>query len=172
MESDPIDQCELHSAEEQIIQRFVRDGCKCDHGPNCGSCSASIAVDHFRSVRRQITEMTHDKLEWLSWVERWWAASGRRPSGSRREVGPSPSSTTKAQGSARRIPSSYSTLWASYTCLKSIKNSFVANGVVVRVYGNKGKSCRKDKLALKQIQMLSSLSWTMLVCTSLSRCLC
>ena len=29
----PIDQRELDEAEEQLIQQFVRDGCKCDYGP-------------------------------------------------------------------------------------------------------------------------------------------
>ena len=62
-DSVPIDQCELDSAEEHIIQRFVRDGCKCDLGPNRGPCSTSITVDHFRSVRCQMAGMTHDELD-------------------------------------------------------------------------------------------------------------
>lgn len=32
------------------------------------------------------------------------------------------------------------------------KASFLENGVIARVHGNKGKSNRKDRLRLKQIQ--------------------
>ena len=63
----PIDQHELDSAEEQIIQRFVRNSCKCDLGPNRGPCSSSITVDHFSSVRCQMAVMT--SLTYLSWVK-------------------------------------------------------------------------------------------------------
>ena len=59
----PIDQRELDEAEEQLIQQFVRDGCKCDHGPNHSPCCTSISADHFRSVRCQMTELTHDELD-------------------------------------------------------------------------------------------------------------
>ena len=60
-----------------------------------------------------------------------------------------------------------------YSRFKAIKASFVANGVVARVNGNKGKSRRKDKLTLKQIQDVVQFIMNYAgVCTSLSRCLC
>ena len=39
-----------------------------------------------------------------------------------------------------------------YGHFKAIKASFMANGVVARVHGNKGKSRRKDRLTLQQIE--------------------
>ena len=45
----PIDQRDLDVTEEQLIQEFVRDGCKCDLGPSRSSCSSSITVDHLRA---------------------------------------------------------------------------------------------------------------------------
>ena len=39
-----------------------------------------------------------------------------------------------------------------YSRFKAIKASFLDNGVVARVHGNKGKSSRKERLTLKQIQ--------------------
>ena len=44
VDSVPIDQRELDSTKEQTIQRFVRDGCKCDLGTNRGPCSAFITA--------------------------------------------------------------------------------------------------------------------------------
>ena len=46
----PIDQHDLDVTEEQRIQEFVRDSCKCDLGQNCTPCSWSITVDHLRAV--------------------------------------------------------------------------------------------------------------------------
>ena len=61
--SVPIDQRELDVMEEQLIQEFAREGCKCDLGPNRSPCSSSITVDHFRSVRCQVADLTHDELD-------------------------------------------------------------------------------------------------------------
>ena len=59
----PIDQRDLDVTEEQLIQEFVRDGCKCDLGPSCTPCSSSITVDHLRAVRCQMADLTHDELD-------------------------------------------------------------------------------------------------------------
>ena len=56
--SVPIDQRELDVMEEQLIQEFAREGCKCDLGPNHSPCSSSITVDHFQSVRCQMADLT------------------------------------------------------------------------------------------------------------------
>ena len=59
----PIDRCDLDEAEEQVIQQFAQDGCKCDLGPNKSPCCTTIIVDHFRCVRCQMLELTHDELD-------------------------------------------------------------------------------------------------------------
>ena len=63
VDSVPIDQHEHDSDKEKNIQRFVRDGCKCDLGPNRGPCSTSITEDHLGSVHCQMAEMTHYGLD-------------------------------------------------------------------------------------------------------------
>ena len=59
----PIDQRDLDVTEEQLIQEFVRDGCKCDLGSSRTPCSSSITVDHLRAVRCQMADLTHDELD-------------------------------------------------------------------------------------------------------------
>ena len=54
----PIDQRDLDVTEEQLVQEFVRDGCKCDLGPSRTPCSSSITVDHLRAVRCQVRWLT------------------------------------------------------------------------------------------------------------------
>ena len=65
-----IDQRELDELEEELIQKFVQDGCKCDFGSNKSPCCTNISLEHFRSVRCQMVELTHDESwTWLSWVK-------------------------------------------------------------------------------------------------------
>ena len=59
----PIDQRDLDVTEEQLVQEFVRDGCKCDLGPSRTPCSSSITMDHLRAVRCQMADLTHDELD-------------------------------------------------------------------------------------------------------------
>ena len=61
----PIDQRELDEAEEQLIQRFVQDSCKCDLGPNGSPCCTTITVEHSQSVHCQMAELTHDELDFV-----------------------------------------------------------------------------------------------------------
>ena len=63
MESVPINLRELDEAEEQLIQKFARDGCHCTLGANQSSCCFTITVDHYRSVRCQMMDLTHDELD-------------------------------------------------------------------------------------------------------------
>ena len=58
-----IDQRELDEVEEELIQKFVQDGCKCDFGLNKSPCCTNISLEHFRSVRCQMVELTHDELD-------------------------------------------------------------------------------------------------------------
>ena len=51
-----IDQHEVDETEEQLIQRFVQDSCKCDLGSNRSPCCTTITVEHFRSVRCQMAD--------------------------------------------------------------------------------------------------------------------
>ena len=59
----PIDQRDLDVTEEQLVQEFVRDGCKCDLGPSRTPCSSSITVNHLQAVRCQMADLTHDELD-------------------------------------------------------------------------------------------------------------
>ena len=56
-----IDQCKVNDVEEHLIQQFVRDGCKCDLGPNKTPCCTTIAVEHYRAMRCPMLELTHDE---------------------------------------------------------------------------------------------------------------
>ena len=62
-ETVPIDQRKLDEAEEQLIQQFVNDGCKCNFGSNRSPCCTTITTEHFHSVRCQMAELTHDELD-------------------------------------------------------------------------------------------------------------
>ena len=62
-ETVPIDQRQLDEAEEQLIQQFAVDGCKCDLEPNRTPCCTSITVEHYRSMCCQMAELTHDELD-------------------------------------------------------------------------------------------------------------
>ena len=62
-ETVSIDQRVVDEAEEQLIEQFARDGCKCDLGPNRSPCCTTITVAHYRSVRCQMLELTHDELD-------------------------------------------------------------------------------------------------------------
>ena len=59
----PVDQRTVDEAEERLIQQFAQDGCKCDLGPNRSPCCTTITAEHFRSVRCQMLELTHDELD-------------------------------------------------------------------------------------------------------------
>ena len=70
-----------------------------------------------------------------------------------------------------------------YGRFKAIKASFVANGVLPRVHGNTGKSKRKDRLTLNQIQdvvqfvmnyagMYTAVEMCVCVCVRACVCVC
>ena len=148
--SVPIDQRELDVMEEQLIQEFVREGCKCDLGPNRSPCSSSITIDHFRSVRCQMADLTHDELDLVVMGQ---VMAGCFSAVTFRQQERSRSFTVFHHNGRRICQKTFLFLHTmSYTRFKAIKASFMANGVVARVHGNKGKSHRKDRLTLNQIQ--------------------
>ena len=73
-----IDQYELDEVQE-LIQKFVQDGCKCDFRLNKNSCSTNISLEHFWSVCCQMVELTHDELDWLfQWGDVFTPWAGER----------------------------------------------------------------------------------------------
>ena len=146
----PIDQCELEITEEQLIQDFIQESCKCDLGPNHSPCSTSITVDHFRSVRCQMADLTHDELDLVVMGQ---VMAGCFSADTFRKQERSRSFTVFHHNGKRICQKTFLFLHTmGYSRFKAIKASFKANGVEARVHGNKGKSNRKDKLTLKQIQ--------------------
>ena len=146
----PIDQRDLDVTEEQLIQEFVRDGCKCDLGPSRTPCSSSITVDHLRAVRCQMADLTHDELDLVVMGQ---VMAGCFSSATFRKEERSRSFTIFHHNGARICQKTFLFLHTmGYGRFKAIKASFVANGVLPRVHGNTGKSKRKDRLTLNQIQ--------------------
>ena len=143
MVSIPLDQHEL-DVTEKLIQEFARNGCKCDLGPNH---TPSIRVDHFRSVHCQMADLTHDELD-LGQVMAgcFLAETFRRQERSR-------SFTCFNHNGSRICQTTFLFMHTmGYSRFKAIKASFLDTGMVARVHGNKGKSSRKDRLTLEQIQ--------------------
>ena len=144
--SVPMDQRELDVTEERLIQEFVRDGCKCDLGPNRSPCSTSITVDHFRSLRCQMADPTHEELDLVVMGQ---VMAGCFSAETFRKQERSRSFTIFYHNGTRICQKTFLFLHTmGYGRFKAIKASFMANGVVARVHGNKGKSRRKDRLTL------------------------
>ncbi len=57
---DPSEEDEF---EERLIREFAESDCGCSLGPNKSPCSQNITIDHYRSLRLQTSELTHDKLD-------------------------------------------------------------------------------------------------------------
>ena len=58
-----FDQREEDVVEERLIQEYAKDGCACSVGPDKSPCCQSITLDHYRSVRSQMAELSHDELD-------------------------------------------------------------------------------------------------------------
>ena len=58
-----IDRREIDEVEEQLVQDHQRDGCKCDYSPKKSPCCTTIAVDRYRSLRNDMAELSHNKLD-------------------------------------------------------------------------------------------------------------
>ena len=146
-EMAPIDQREVDDAEEQLIQQFARDGCKCDLGLNKSPCCTSITVEHFWSVHRQMLELTHDKLDLVVIGSSdgrliLWETSSH--CGQQRGK----LYTMFHYNGTRICKQTFLFLHTmGYWRFKAIKASYLVNGVVAKVHGK-----WKLGLSLKQIQ--------------------
>ena len=131
----PIDQRDLDVTEEQLIQEFVRDGCKCDLGPSRTPCSSSITVDHLRAVRCQMmADLTHDELDLVVMGQ---VMAGCFSSATFRKQERSRSFTIFHHNGTRIYQNTFLFLHTmGYRRFKVIKASFVANGVLPRLHGN------------------------------------
>ena len=146
----PIDQRDLDVTEEQLIQEFVQDSCMCDLGPNHTLCSSSITVDHLQAVRCQMADLTHDELDLVVMGQ---VMAGCFSSATFWKQERSKSFTIFHHNGARICQKTFLFLHTmGYGRFNAIKASFVANGVLPLVHGNTGKSKRKDRLILNQIQ--------------------
>ena len=151
VESVPIDLRELDEAEEQLIQKFARDGCHCTFGANQSPCCSTITADHYQSIRCQMMELTHDELDLVVMGQVMAGCYSGETSAHRLQERGKTYTVFHHQG-ARICKKTFLFLHCmSDMRFKSIKASFLADGVVARVHGNKGRS-RKTGLSLKEIQ--------------------
>ena len=147
----PIDRRDLDEAEEQLIQQFAQDGCKCDLGPNKSPCCTTVTVDHFQSVHSQMLELTHDELD-LVVMGQVMAGCFSRETSAHRGQQRGKQYTMFYHNGARICQKTFLFLHTmGYWRFKAIKASYLVNGVVARVHGNIGKR-KKLGLSLKQIE--------------------
>ena len=151
LDSMPIDHRELDEAEEHLIQRFTQSGCHCVLGSNQNPCCSTITADHYRSVHCQMLELTHDELD-LVVMGQVMAGCFSAETSAHRGQERGKTYTIFDHNGTRICKKTFLFLHCmSDMRFKSIKTSYLANGVVPRVHGNMGKS-RKVGLSLKEIQ--------------------
>ena len=149
--SVPIDKRNLDEAEEQLIWQFAQDGCKCDLGPNKRPCCTTISVEHFRSVRCQMLELTHDELD-LVVMGQVMAGCFSGETSLHRGQQRGKSYTTFTHQGQRICQKTFLFLHTmGYWRFKAIKANYIANGVVARVHGGTGKP-KNHSLSLSQIR--------------------
>ena len=147
----PVDQQEVDEAEEQLIQQFARDGCKCDFGPNWSPCCTTITVEHYRSVRCQMLELTHDELD-LVVMGQVMASCFSGGTSSHRRLERGKSYTMFHHNGMRICQKTFLFLHTmGFGRFKAINASYMVSGVVARVHGNKGR-WKKTGLSLKEVQ--------------------
>ncbi len=56
------DLSEEDELEERLIREHTEGDCGCSFGPNKSPCCRSFTLDHYRSLRLQMSELTHDEL--------------------------------------------------------------------------------------------------------------
>ena len=146
-----IEQRELDEMEEELIQKFAQDGCKCDFGSNKSPCCTTISLEHFRSVRCQMAELTNNELDLVVMGQVMVGCfSGERFSHCEQERGKS--YTVFYHQGIKTCQKTFLFLHAiGYGRFKAIKASCLTRGVAARVHGNKGKST-KFRLSLQEIQ--------------------
>ena len=146
-----IDQRELDEVEEQLTQQFAQDGCKCDFGSNKSPCCTTISLEHFRSMRCQMAELTHDELD-LVVLGQVMAGCFSGETSSHRGQERGKSYTVFYHQGVRICQKTFLFLHGiGYSGFKAIKASYLTRGVAARVHGNKGRRT-KLQLSLKEIQ--------------------
>ena len=137
--------------EEELIQKFAQDGCKCDFGSNKSPCCTTISLEHFRSVRCQMAELTNDELD-LVVMGQVMAGCFTGEISSHRGQERGKSYTVFYHQGVKICQKTFLFLHAiGYGRFKAIKASYLTRGVAARVHGNKGRST-KWRLSFKEIQ--------------------
>ena len=150
-DSVSIDRRDLDVSKEAIIQQYVQHGCKCDLGPNKSPCSTLFPVEHFRSVRCQMAELSHDELDLVVMGQIMAGCFSSETSAHRdQERG---KTYTLFHHNGKRVCQKTFLFFhrIGYWRFKAVKASFIAGGVAARVHGNTGKT-KKFGLTLKEIQ--------------------
>jgi len=162
-----IDQRELDEVDDHLIKQFAQDGCKCDFGPNKTSCCTSISLEHFRSVRCQVAELTHE-LD-LVVMGQVMAGCFAGETSSHRGQDRGKSYTVFYHQGVKVCQKTFLFLHGiGYSRFKAIKASYLTRGVAARTHGNKGKST-KWCLTLKEIQDIVQFIMNY---TGVSSCVC
>ena len=146
--SVPIDRRDLDVAEEAIIQQYVQYGCNCDLGPNKSPCSTLFPVEHFRSVRSQMAELSHDEFD-LVVMGQIMAGCFSSETSAHRDQERGKTYTLFHHNGKRVCQKTF--LFFHRVGYWAVKASFIAGGVAARVHGNTGKT-NKFGLTLKEIQ--------------------
>jgi len=143
-----VDQCEVDEVEEQLIQRFVQDRCKCDLG---SPCCTTITVEHSWSVHCQMAELTHDELDFVVMAQVMMAGLETSPHHGQ-ERGQSYIIFNHNGVSVCQKTFLFLHTMA-YWHFKAIKASYMASGLVAMVHGNTGER-KLLGLSQKQIQVV------------------
>lgn len=146
-----IDEREEDVREELMIQKFVENGCGCYLGNSSKSqCSNNISINTFREVRSKMAELTHDELD-LVIMGQVMAGTFQENSTTRCEARKRGYTTFYYQGS-RICQKTFLFLHTiGYSRFKSVKSSFLSQGLEPRVHKSKGKH-RKSGLSLEEIK--------------------
>jgi len=146
-----VDESEEDAKEEMLIQKFVENGCGCNLGSSKNQCSYNITINQFRAVRSNMAELTHDELDLV--IMGQVMAGTFQESTFRSETRQRGYTTFFHQGS-RICQKTFLFLHTiGYSRFKSIKSSYLYNGIEPRVHKSKGRH-RKSGLSLDEVKGL------------------
>ena len=136
-------------SEEEKIEQFVTEGCQCNLGPKKTPCYKKITVDHYKSVRSQMKELTYEELDLVVLAQ--LMATSFRASMTRSEER-SRTYTFFFHGGERSCQDTFRFLHTiGHFKFKALKTHFAARGLEPRTHGNKGKH-QPSGLSLEEIQ--------------------
>ena len=150
---------ELDDKENDLVERFVSQGCSasCDFGPKKTPCSMLFPVEHYKSLRAALSEMSHDELDLfmmgqiMAHCYQSTTLQGHHTS----STSPEQRKTTYGQFYHQGQRVCQRTFLFLHNIglkrFKNIKKSYLMNGPAVRVHGNMGKR-PKHHLTLKQVK--------------------